>query len=163
MTLIRPATEADIPQAMRIVGAAKQFMRASGNLTQWAGPYPGPEHLQADIVRGNLYVVEHDGTPCAIFAFIVGEDPTYAYIEGEWPDNLPYGTLHRVATDGTQSRMLDAIVRWCLQRVDRLRMDTHRDNVPMQKAAERCGFRHCGVIYLADGNPREAFWLGKEN
>ena len=33
--------------------------------------------------------------------FIIGADPTYEVIEdGAWPDNSPYGTIHRIAGDG---------------------------------------------------------------
>ena len=41
--------------------------------------------------------------------------------------------------------------------IGHLRIDTHADNEPMLNAVKRYGFKHCGVIYVADGSPREAF------
>ena len=38
-----------------------------------------------------------------------------------------------------------------------LKIDTHRDNYPMQKSLKKNGFEYCGIIYLADGNERLAF------
>ena len=33
-----------------------------------------------------------------VFAFILGEDPTYGVIEdGQWLSGDPYGTIHRIA------------------------------------------------------------------
>ena len=34
-----------------------------------------------------------------------------------------------------------------------------KDNKVMQQAFEKHGFKHCGVIYLLNGEPREAYQL----
>ena len=38
-----------------------------------------------------------------------------------------------------------------------LRADTHADNIPMQSCLQKNGFAYCGVIYLANGDPRRAY------
>ena len=38
-----------------------------------------------------------------------------------------------------------------------LRIDTHKDNRPMQAVIRKFGFQECGVIYVADGSSRLAF------
>ena len=38
-----------------------------------------------------------------------------------------------------------------------IRVDTHRDNLPMQRMLQKNGFIYCGIIYLADGKERFAF------
>ena len=36
-------------------------------------------------------------------------------------------------------------------------MDTHEDNISMQRLLEKNNFKYCGIIYLEDGNKRIAF------
>jgi hypothetical protein len=40
-----------------------------------------------------------------------------------------------------------------------IRIDTHRDNCIMKHILTKYGFTMCGVIYLADGAPRDAYYL----
>ena len=100
----------------------------------------------------------NDGKIQGVFAFILGDDPTYHVIEGgSWLNDEPYGTIHRMASDGVISGLFEKTMPFCLILTDNVRIDTHADNEPMQRAVTRYGFRHCGVIYVADGSPREAF------
>ena len=115
--------------------------------------------LQQDIAEGNLYVVTAGDTIHGVFFFLIGPDPTYSYIEnGAWHADRPYGTIHRIAGDGSGG-ILRAAVEFGKQRTDYLRIDTHEDNSVMQRAVEKQGFRRCGIIYLADGSPRIAYDL----
>ena len=102
--------------------------------------------------------MEDDTGIYAVFAFIIGDDPTYAHIDGSWRDTTtPYGTIHRIGSDGTHRGVLHECVDWCAERIPHLRIDTHADNQVMQRCILREGFSHCGVIHVADGSPREAF------
>ena len=38
-----------------------------------------------------------------------------------------------------------------------IRMDTHNDNLSMQKFLTKYGFKHCGTITLASGALRRAY------
>ena len=92
------------------------------------------------------------------FAFITGEDPTYKIIrEGEWLNDEFYGTIHRIASNGKQRGILKTACDFCFQLVDNIRIDTHKDNLPMLKALKETGFTQCGVINCRDGSPRIAF------
>ena len=156
---IRKAKKTDIPEMLRVTAAAKQLMRSRGNYEQWNAEYPGESVWSEDINNGNAYVVLNEGRIVCAFAFIFGEDPTYAYIEdGSWPDNEPYATLHRVASDGSVHGIIKNIVDYCSLRTARLRADTHEINFVMKKALENSGFARCGIIYLADGAPRVAYF-----
>jgi RimJ/RimL family protein N-acetyltransferase len=44
-------------------------------------------------------------------------------------------------------------------RYPNVRIDTHKDNVPMRNLLKKMGFTHCGVIRLLDKDesPREAY------
>ena len=100
-----------------------------------------------------------NGQMQAVFAFVLGEDPTYKVIEdGQWlNDTLPYGTLHRLASAGESKGVGKAVVEWCLEHCESLRADTHADNKAMQHILEETGFTRCGVIHVADGSPRFAY------
>lgn len=152
------AKEGELDRILEIYAAAKAFMRKSGNPNQWNGSYPERELLAQDIRKKQLYVMRENGHLCGVFAYITGEDPTYSYIEnGAWLNNEPYGTIHRIAGDGTVKGLLARAVAFCAEKNPNIRVDTHKDNKPMQHALEKNGFHYCGIIYLANGDPRLAF------
>lgn len=156
---IRKATENDLERILPIYGAARLFMRQSGNMEQWAGNYPAESDLRADIAVGRLFVCEQDADIAAVFCFFVGEEPTYGYIEGAWQGGGPYGVVHRIAVAPEWHRkgVADACYAWCLAQCRDLRIDTHRDNLPMQRSLAKNGFAYRGIIYLADGAERLAY------
>ncbi|MBR3107068.1 MAG: GNAT family N-acetyltransferase [Clostridia bacterium] len=160
---IRPAERTDLDRIENVYTAARAFMRASGNMNQWVHGYPQRELLQADIGQGRLFVIEEDGVIHGVFAFILGDDPTYAYIEdGKWPTSKPYGTIHRIGTDGMIKGAVKAALDFALRYTDEVRADTHADNKPMQHTLERNGFVRCGIIYLENGDPRIAYQYSKD-
>lgn len=144
---------------MPVYESAKLFMRKSGNMTQWTGGYPSAEVISKDIANGNHYIVTTaTGKVAVVFSFIVGADPTYSYIEdGQWLNDKPYSTIHRIASGGIQPGTLDTALDFCFKAIDNIRIDTHADNTPMLSALSRNGFTRCGIIYISDGTPRIAF------
>ena len=156
---IRPTTYADVDTLMVIFDYARAQMIADGNPTQWGDGYPSREQLMSDIQRGVSYVVEHNGQPCATFVFIIGEDPTYAYIEdGNWlDDTLPYGTIHRIASNGERRGIFNTVLHWCSAQCSNIRIDTHQDNARMIHLIEQAHFTRCGIIYTRDNSPRIAY------
>ena len=99
--MIRKAEYTDIRRALDIYDSARRFMRSRGNAVQWVNGYPSEELLRADVAAGQLYVMEDAGGVYAVFAFIIGDDPTYQVVDGAWlDDGTPYGTLHRLGSDG---------------------------------------------------------------
>lgn len=159
--MIRLATAADFDEIMRVYDAARAYMRANGNPTQWKDGYPQPELVISDIETGNMYVhCGDDGIVHACFGMFEGEDPTYAYIEGKWLDNAPYVAVHRVASDGTLRGVFRQTFEFVSKKHDHIRIDTHENNITMQNAVTSCGFKYCGIIYVGDGTPRMAYeWL----
>lgn len=156
--MIRTARMDDLPRLLEVFATAQRYMVATGNPHQWPVGHPSSDVLTADISAGHLYVEETDGVVHAAFAFIVGEDPTYGYIEdGAWLSDTPYGTIHRLASDGANPGFFGRCVAFCHSRMSHLRVDTHHDNAVMQHLAESHGFTRCGIIYLANGSPRIAY------
>ena len=134
-------------------------MADSGNPTQWGDSYPPQEMLEEDIDSNRLFVYTVNGCLEAVFAFILGPDPTYAKIEdGQWlNDEVPYGTIHRLASTGDRRGVASEVIAWCLEHCESLRADTHADNKIMQHLLEKNGFARCGIIHVEDGTPRVAY------
>ena len=161
--IIRTANRDDLPEVNRVYKSAREYMVRNGNPAQWSGGYPWPEMLDNDINARQLYVIlSSDGKIHGVFAFIIGADPTYAVIEnGAWLNDKPYGTIHRVASDGKARGVFKACLSFCLERIDNIRIDTHADNEKMQTTLTQNGFIKCGNIYVSDGvsdhSPRTAY------
>lgn len=155
---IRRATEKDLDAVAAIYDAAREFMRAHGNPTQWPGDYPDLRDAKKDLEEGALWVMDEGSGPVAVMSVLSRPDRTYARIEGEpWLNDEPYWVMHRLAVaepgHGRGARML----AWLCGRHDNVRADTHADNVPMQRALESAGFVRRGTITCDDGTPRIAY------
>ena len=156
--MIRTAQPRDLARILEIYDYARGFMERTGNASQWGKHFPPEELLREDIRAQRLFVIEEDGAVHGVFAFIIGDDPTYQVIDGAWlDDGTPYGTLHRLGSDGTHSGVLSDAVDWAWGRIPHLRADTHEANRPMRRCLERAGFVYTGVITVADGTPRRAY------
>ena len=148
----------DINEIMNIISIAKEYMIAHGNPTQWGADYPGEEVLKSDIMNNNSYVITDNGRIVGTFTFIMGDEPTYQIIKnGEWHYDKVYGPIHRLASNGISKGVARACFEYCQNLIDYIRIDTHKDNISMQKAIENFGFRMCGNIYVEDGSERIAY------
>ena len=161
--LIRPAQMSDLPEFARVYDAAKAYMRLSGNPNQWATVYPDPETLTEDIAANRLYAVETDGKVHGVFALIPGAEPSYAVIDGAWPNDLPYATIHRIASDGYAHGIFAACADFAKARHSAVRIDTHADNKTMQHLALKHSFVRCGIVQLENIGPRIAYQWTKED
>lgn len=148
----------DLERILYIYDVAKQYMRRSGNLNQWNGTYPDSDTLVQDIQKEQLYVYKQAGMVHAVFVLQLNEEPNYAHIEdGNWLNEEPYCTIHRIASDGIVKGIFEKCLEFCKCGHDNIRVDTHHDNHTMQHVVEKYGFRRCGIIYLASGDPRIAY------
>ncbi|QIB70295.1 N-acetyltransferase [Aminipila butyrica] len=156
--MIRQATEEDFSAILDIYQRARQFMRETGNPTQWGDNHPAKDLLEDDIHQGQLYVFLEEDDIHGVFAFILGEDSTYTNIEqGSWKSAAPYGTIHRIAASGLIKGVFDQCITYCKTQCAHLRIDTHFDNQVMQHLIVKNGFEKRGIIYVEDGSPRLAY------
>lgn len=160
--MIRRAVYEDIPVIIPIFERARRFMERSGNPHQWIDDYPSETIIAHDIQGRNFYVEEFNGRLTGCFAFIVGEEPTYQNIEGRWPNELSYGTIHRLASSFEVTGVASRCFHFCGRLIPNLRADTHEDNKPMQHLLLTHGFRYCGRIRVANGSERLAYQLTPE-
>ena len=159
--IIRKSKPEDLTRLMEIFAHARSFMVSTGNPDQWAEDYPGRKLLLKDIGSSDSYVVQAGGAVVATFVLRAGDDPTYRVIyDGEWPDDGPYATIHRIASDGSRKGILHLVMKFALERFSSIRIDTHRDNRVMRAAILREGFRYCGIIRCWNGTERLAYQYG---
>ncbi len=154
---VRPVSAEVLEEILPVYAYAREQMKRTGNPNQWGDDKPTAAELLREIRRGTLFRMDENGVLLGVFAFILGEDPTYRVIDGAWLSDAPYGTIHKVAKAPGARDFLTKVVDWCSRVCRNLRIDTHADNAVMQKAILKNGFTYCGVIYLADGSPRRAY------
>ncbi|MFC2282123.1 MAG: N-acetyltransferase, partial [Treponema socranskii subsp. buccale] len=71
---IRNALQKDFDDILRIYARAREYMKHSGNPTQWGENFPPETLINDDIREKRNYVVEADGDIHGVFAFILGDD-----------------------------------------------------------------------------------------
>ena len=160
---IRPAAAEDLPVIRDIYARARAFMRETGNPNQWKNTTPTEAQTLGDLAGENLFVLTDSDGLAGVFALFTEPDPTYAHIDGAWPNDLPYVTIHRIASAGRRGGVVAAAVDFARTKGDRMRIDTHADNRVMQAALGKLGFTLCGTIYLENGEPRLAYQLEFES
>ena len=84
---------------------------------------------------------------------IEGDNGKLGRIEGD----SPYSVIHRIAVKYHGRGIVDFCFNECFLELPNIKIDTHRDNIPMQKCLLRNGFEYCGIIYLKDGTERLAY------
>lgn len=160
--MIRLAEQQDLERILEIYRIAREFMKQNKNESQWGTSYPPRSLLEEDIRCRQLYVYLSEDVVRGVFAFILGEDLTYSYIEqGTWKSDTSYGTIHRIASDGEVRGVFGKCLEFCKSQIDHIRIDTHENNRVMQHLILNHGFEKCGIIYLEDGSPRLAYQFFK--
>ncbi|MCI1858907.1 MAG: GNAT family N-acetyltransferase [Sporolactobacillus sp.] len=162
--VFRRTHEADVDRVMEIIAQAQRFFQAR-KIDQWQNGYPNPQSIISDIRNGYGYVLEKAGRIVATAAISFDGEPTYRRIvDGRWSTDEPYAVVHRIAVEssekgaGLASTIMKQVETMCRKKgISTIRIDTHRDNRPMQRVLEKNHFRCCGIIFLADGSERLAF------
>ncbi|UUV22524.1 GNAT family N-acetyltransferase [Paenimyroides aestuarii] len=159
---IQLAQPKDLSSIMQVIDDARKNMRANGNHTQWINGYPSAAVILNDINQNIGYICVNDTKMVGYFSFLKGDnpEPTYNVIDnGKWLNNEPYGVIHRLASNGVAKGVAKACFDYCLAQINNIRVDTNNNNLPMQNFLKKYGFVYCGVIYVADGSPRDAFQI----
>lgn len=155
MSELRLMTHADLPVVMDIIKQAQAYLAAQG-IDQWQNGYPDEEAMRNDIALSQGYVLEWDGHIAACVTIAFDREPSYdTIVDGQWNTPELYACIHRLAVDarfrgmGVSDAVMtasEALVR--ARSVPGIRVDTHRQNIVMQRMLIRNGYSRCGVIYL---------------
>lgn len=169
MTTFRLSSEGDVAQILPLIDQAKAYLASQG-IDQWQDGYPNGDVVHEDIRLGQGYVLEEDGQVLGILTLVFGGEPTYeAIYDGAWTTPEPYACFHRIAVSaaargkGAADAMMqgaEAIARE--KGMAGVRIDTHHDNIVMQRMLMRNGFVPCGTIYLQGGREHGAPRLALE-
>ena len=158
---VRLAEEKDLLDILKIYENARQFMKINGNPNQWKDNYPPKNLIEKDIKEHKyLRVVEDEkGRLIGVFFFKISEDKTYKTIKGKWIDESKYGVIHRIVTNGLSHNFFENVLSYCLNLINHIRIDTHKDNKIMINLLLKCGFKEVGIIYCDTGEERLAYEL----
>ena len=161
---IRNSTNNDIDSIMSIIQQAQEYFKSSG-IDQWQNNYPSTSVIENDIQLNESYVILMNYVIVGTFVLSFRNESTYDTIyDGEWLSNDKYAVIHRIAFDqsikgqGLSKNVLELIYSICINHhVYSIKIDTHEDNKVMCNMLISNGFKHCGTIFLRDGNKRLAF------
>lgn len=156
---IRKSTMEDLDRVMELFTDARIYMAENGNPNQWKTNWPPRENIIADIMAQDSYVCVDGDKIVGTFFMKKALDHTYFNIyDGEWVDDeKEYCVVHRITTDRNTRGVGTFCLNWVFEYCNNIRIDTHKDNIPMQSLLEKLGFCKCGIIHLDNGEDRIAF------
>jgi len=160
----KKSVKTDINDIMNIIRQAQDYFKETG-INQWQDNYPNVETISNDIDNEESYVLLEEGIIVATAVVTFNVEKTYNSIyEGKWISNDEYAVIHRVAVDnnnkglGLSSQIIKKVEQLCLNKgVHSIKVDTHEENLSMQKLLKKNKFQYCGIIYLENGSKRIAF------
>ncbi len=157
--IITKACLNDIDNILKIANQAIAYFK-NAHINQWQDGYPNKEVFLNDINNNSLYVVKEEEKVAAIFALYGHEDSYNTIYDGAWHSDNNYAVIHRIAlADEYKGKgVAKLIIDFVKEKYSYIRIDTHKDNVSMQRCLHKNGFKYCGIIHLSrDGEERLAF------
>jgi RimJ/RimL family protein N-acetyltransferase len=157
----------DSKKILEILQSASKFLAEQG-INQWQNNYPNQAIIENDINEGISYVLVDDQNQILSVATLdTKPEPNYKIIlEGEWLNEQPYATIHRIATNpehagkGVAKATFEYLIEQAkLLGFHEIRIDTHPDNHIMQHIISASGFEYRGIILVADQTERFAYQL----
>lgn len=161
---LRKSIVSDVENIMVIIRQAQVSLKERG-VNQWQNGYPNEDTIIGDISRGESYVLVKNGEVIATTMITFEEDTFYEKIyDGEWLNDGKYATIHRIAVCdeykglGISSQIILQTEELCRQNnIPSIKIDTHKENIPMRKVIEKNGFKYCGIVYVDGNSERVAF------
>lgn len=158
--VFRPTTTEDVLAAEAVLSDGKAALAAL-DVPQWQGEYPNSIDIITDIEHGVAYVAADEaGTILGTLALTFDGDDTYDVIDGAWltsssSTDARYAVIHRCAVSAAAARqgimtfMFEECEHLAVERgCESMRIDTHRNNLPMQGLIAKRGYTSCGTITL---------------
>lgn len=155
--MLRKTRNNEIEDVMLVINDGSKFLKEQ-NINQWQHGAPGRSDVEHDVELGTLYVYEIDGQIAAT-AMLNNYDGDYEKYNEFWSPADKYLVIHRFATlekyrsKGVGRDFLEAIRKFSQnEKIDYMRIDTHKDNVIMRKFLCSFGFVELGEIELTMKN-----------
>ena len=160
---IKKSSVNDVQAIMKLVHQAQLYFKNNG-IDQWQDGYPKDENIYSDIDKGHSYVLFQNNIMATMY-FAFEDDPCYKDIDGQWlTNNQAYAVIHRIVVDENHKgqniahHLLEFAISKCYEKgIHSIRIDTHEDNLSMQRFLKKHHFVKCGQITLSSGAPRIAF------
>ena len=163
--MIRLAENNDIQRILIIFNEAIKLFKLN-NINQWQNGYPNYETIKLDIEAKKGYVYEENNKILGYCCIDFDKEETYNEIyNGNWKSSNQYATIHRIVVKNNLKRkgiaqcFFDYAFKIAKENNCNLRIDTHKDNIPMKKFIGKNNFEYCGIILLKDKAERLAFEL----
>lgn len=163
--MFRKAKINDIDDIMQIINDAKISLK-NIDVDQWQNGYPNYATIKDDILKSISYVLcDNSDKKNGIASISFDGESTYDNIyNGKWLSEEKFLVVHRFATknavkrNGIASEMMNSIKEIAqANNIKSIKIDTHKDNIPMRNFLKKNDFKYCGNILLADGNKRVAY------
>lgn len=161
--MIRKANVNDFNEVYDILLMGRELHRRL-NINQWTISFFTREEILAIIDKFYLYIIDYK--IAGVMYINRGYDKDYNRIDdGNWLNNdSEYMVIHRVAVHedyygrGIATRLISfAIEEAKREGLKSIRIDTHPDNLPMQKTISKHSFKKCGIIYIDGKYERYAY------
>lgn len=154
----RFATKEDLPALVHMSRQAIANFRTRG-INQWQKGEPSEAGLSASIDRQVVHVLEEDGIVLGMITVVSGPELSYQDIDGTWLNEEPYCAFHCVCVEESQkgrgiaAKLFAASEDFAKAKgFTNVRIDTHPDNISMQRALAKSGFTYCGKLILKEGS-----------
>ena len=151
--MIRKATYKDIDSILKITRACAVFLTKNG-VIQWNENYPNKTIFKKDVLREELYVLEHETEIIGCIVISTFMDREYIPIKWLTPNsNNIY--IHRLAVHptwqgkGLARVLMDFAETWAKNsNFTSIRLDTLSKNLRNQKFYELRNYKHVGEIHF---------------
>ena len=161
---LRKSNEKDLREIMKIISQAKAYFKEN-EINQWQNNYPNIETIISDINKNESYVLVEQEDIIATSVISFNGEKNYENIyNGQWLTNEKFAVIHRIAVSnnhkgkGIAAQILKYVESMCREKgINSIKIDTHEDNISMQKLLKKSGFKYCGIILLEDRSERIAF------
>ncbi len=143
----------DLNKLMDIYDLARVRMINEGNLTQWDNREVFKTEIIDYINKKILYKVIENDEIVGYFAYIYDIEHAYDVIDGKWLNQDKYITIHKIASKYNNKGIGGFIIKYVIDRcknegIHNIKIDTHKNNLSMNKFLTNKGFINCGVISL---------------
>ena len=150
---VEKALLSDIDELMLCYDLARNRMINEGNLSQWDNKIVFKKEIEEYINKNLLYKVLLNNEIVGCFAYILTGENAYSIIKGDWLNDSKYVTIHKIMSKynnkGIGSFMIDIVKNMAINDgICNIKIDTHKNNISMNKFLINKGFKYCGIISL---------------